>query len=179
MVSRSQPYPRESHSTRLKALKNETAIDRMRHLNYLDEEDRQKKMQRLLQYNLKPEEVELLRDPMVVRLMENLEFHEDGSRTLTLPKMKKKMKVDVVTMSEKERLKLLRKIMRAKHGLPKDSEEDSSDEEGKPQYMFPEEEMGGQGSAINNMNKYESKNKKQMARSSVLSSKRSSMAGPI
>ena len=173
MVSRSQPYPRESHSTRLKALKDETAIDRMRHLNYLDEEDRQKQMQRLLKYNLSDEEMELLRDPMVVRLMENLEFNDDGTRTLTLPKMKKKMKVDVVAMTEKERLKLLRKIMRAKHGLPKDSEEDSSDEEGKPQYMFPEEEIG-QGSAINNMNKYESKNKKQMTRSSILSSKRSS-----
>ena len=167
MLSRSQPQ--ERHSTRLKALKDETAIDRMRHLNYLDEEDRMKKMQRLLQFNLTPEEQELLRDPQMQRLMEHLEFHEDGKRTLTLPKMKKKMQIDLMAMTEKERLKLLRKILRAKQGLPKDSEEDSSDDEGKPEYMFPEEDIGQGSSVYNNMGKYESKNKKQMTRSSIIS----------
>ena len=75
--------------------------------------------------------------------MEHLQFNEDGTRTLLLPNTKKKMQVDLLKMTEKQRLKLLRQVLKAKAGIVggKDSEEDVSDDDARAEYMFPEEEF--------------------------------------
>ena len=54
----------------------------MRHLNYLEDEDRLKKMQaQKKSFQLAPHELQLLEDPMMIRLLELGKKNQDGSRS--------------------------------------------------------------------------------------------------
>ena len=78
--------------------------------------------------------MQLLQDPMMVKLLEVGQRNQDGSRSFRIPGSKKQLKVDLTKLTETERVKLHRKLMKAQAGRG-DSE---SSEEELPEYMFPE-----------------------------------------
>ena len=120
----------------------EASIVKMRHLDYLGEEHQQniKKMS----FHLSPQEQELLKDPNMARLLQVSSKNPDGSRSFQMKK--KRIDFDLTKLTEKERLKLHRRIMRAQAGRESDSSEEDL-----PEYMFPERDL----TAIKDVTKYD------------------------
>ena len=124
---------------RNKVVKEGDNIDRMRHDNYLDEE-RKSKLKQQKSFQFTAEEQKMIKeDPVMLKLVQHMVTGQDGRRSLNLPNKKMKpMPIDLTKLSEEDRLKLHRKLMKAQNGQIKD--DDSSSDIDAPEYMYPEVE---------------------------------------
>ena len=129
------------HAHRHKAAKDGDHIDRMRADNYLDDEERnrQSKLRQQKSFHFTAEEQRLIReDPVMLKLLQHMVTDGDGRRSLALPNQKSKpMPIDLTKLSERDRLKLHRKLVKAQAGI-KDA--DSSSDVEMPEFMFPDAE---------------------------------------
>jgi serine/threonine protein kinase len=133
----------ELHS-RNKLLKEGDNIDRMRHDNYLDDPDRQSKLKAQKSFHLSTLEQRMIKqDPVMLRLAAKMaeQTGKDGRRSLAFPGGKSKpVPVDLTKLTEAERLRLHRKLMKARVGQPVTGDDSSSDIDC-PEYMYPETGM--------------------------------------